>query len=261
MAWIEFHSNRIKKLKKFGDLRRSLQWSAHETLGFLGSLWGEALDVAESGEISGWTPEYLCELTGVSLDPKRVWDALVVTGWLDEVNEKVLIHDWPDWAGRYLESKYRTSSPDLLAQIWTLHGRIWRESDHRRTKDGPPVLPDRTKPNPKKPAPSGASADDQKWPLESLRRVVNGWKVQSGNAEDDKAWDRVYYPRCLPYAKELLTLFNGDVDAVLDCIQERWELIKDKKGFDLSLAGVVKGAVVFRQKWLEGKSKREGALN
>jgi hypothetical protein len=156
MAWIEFHPNRIKKLQKFTDFRRSLQWSTYEALGFLGSLWGEVLDVQEDGEISGWTPEYLCDLLTLSLDPKRVWDALVQHRWLDRKDGKVLVHDWPDWVGRYLESKYRTSKPELLVRIWALHGRVWDQSVKRRTndrpraglgKEGEVVVPDDLKPN------------------------------------------------------------------------------------------------------------------
>lgn len=118
MAWIEFHSSKIKRLKKFGDLRRLLSWSSNETLGFLGSFWGEAIELSEDGDITKWSPEYLCEITGTTLNPERVWNALVSTGWIDLSEDgSVLIHDWYEYAGRYLELRYRTSDPAKLNLI------------------------------------------------------------------------------------------------------------------------------------------------
>lgn len=158
MAWIEFHPSRIKKLKKFSDLRCDLQWSKTEALGSLGSLWGEVLEVCEDGEITGWTPEYLCDLTDMRGQPLRVWESLVKHRWIDIKDGHVFIHDWLDWAGRYLEAKYRTSKPELLQRIWQLHGRVWQETVRRLSRDSPPkglgqigtvVVPPDLKPNEK----------------------------------------------------------------------------------------------------------------
>jgi hypothetical protein len=140
MAWIEFHPARLKKLQKFGDLRRALGWNVNETLGFLGSFWGEAIELAETGDISGWGPEYLCDLTGLGLNPQRVWDALVEHGWIDRVDlGRFLIHDWLDTAGKWLIRKYgggAEAGRTRLVEIWALYDRDYG-AEHPVTRKGP----------------------------------------------------------------------------------------------------------------------------
>lgn len=132
MAWIEFHATRIKRLKKFSDLRRALGWSVHETLGFLGDWWGQTVEVCESGEVTGWTSEYLSELTGLGpqVSP-RVWVELGNYGWIDkDAGGRLLIHDWTDWAGRFLRGKYSgKENRQKLVDIWALHGRVYGEKE------------------------------------------------------------------------------------------------------------------------------------
>ncbi len=137
MSWIEFHPSKILKLKKFSDLRRALNIRANECLGLLGRLWGETIEIRESGDISDWTPEYLCELIDTRLDAKLVWKALVDNRWIDcKDNGKVLIHDWLVYTGRYLEAKYRTSNPEVLHKTWDLHGREYLKVPGAKNPDG-----------------------------------------------------------------------------------------------------------------------------
>lgn len=154
--WIEFHPAEIKKLQKFRDFRIKMGWSTIEGLGFLGSLWGEVMELAEDGDITGWTPAYVADLTGVSAAPGKLWEALVACGWIDEKEGKALVHDWLDYASRYLETRYRTANPERLVAIWATHGRAYQlspkqqeylikrraaQSDYSQTKAGPPDLP------------------------------------------------------------------------------------------------------------------------
>jgi hypothetical protein len=152
MAWIEFHATRIKRLKKFSDFRKSVGWSVHEALGFLGDWWGQTVDVCETGDVTGWTSEYLSELTGIrpQVSP-QVWDELVKNGWIDKADGgRLLIHDWPDWVGRYLRGKYPENRAKLV-EIWSIHGRVYGE---KKIADKLPTCnvsePDTTLPNPTK---------------------------------------------------------------------------------------------------------------
>lgn len=153
MAWVEFHGAKIKRLKKFGDMRRELRWSTNEALGFLGSFWSEVIELSEDGDISKWSPQYLCDLTETKLNPERVWQTLVRTGWIDMTEDGLyLIHDWMDTAGRFLEIKYK-NYPDKLKQIEAKHAQkkieLFREvlDDPKNTPpDQPnqPTIPDLT---------------------------------------------------------------------------------------------------------------------
>lgn len=93
--------------------------------------------------------------------------------------------------------------------------------------------------------------------LENVRMVILSWKVQTGVAEDDKAWDKEHFREHIKAAESLLGLFANDVGAVQDCIEDAWERLVKKQGLSLSLWGVKKNSDVFRQKWLERKAKRE----
>lgn len=143
MAWIEFHGAKIKRLKKFTDMKRELRLSTNEALGLLGSFWSEAIELSEDGDISKWSPEYLCDLTETKLSPERVWQTLVRTGWIDMTEDGFfIIHDWLDTAGRYLELRYRTSNPERLEQIRAKHTK----SVIRLTEISPPDQPNQPDP-------------------------------------------------------------------------------------------------------------------
>jgi len=145
-CWIEFHAARIKRLKKFSDFRKDLSLSVNEALGLLGSFWGEAIELAESGDISGWTPEYVAERAGSNLNPERVWKALVQHRWVDiRGNGTFVIHDWLDCAGTFLRGKYAGSNKLRLQQIWALHGRVYAQkgnsTDNQLDSNGKPITP------------------------------------------------------------------------------------------------------------------------
>ncbi len=156
MAWIEFHSSKIKRLKKFRDFRIAMGWSDNEALGLLGNLWGEVIEVQEDGDLSGWTPEYVAELTSVKSDlAGKLWKALVDNHWIETGNGSVMVHDWLDYAKTYLRSKYKTRKKERLVEIWIKHGRVYGEKDESEDREvqgkaqGRPreVLPYLTLPN------------------------------------------------------------------------------------------------------------------
>lgn len=112
-------------MKKFQDFRKEMGWSSIEALGFLGSFWGEVIELAENGDVTGWTPEYVAELTGLKASPVRAWEALASTGWIDHKDGKVVIHDWLDAAATFLRGKYAKDNRERLVEIWALHGRTY----------------------------------------------------------------------------------------------------------------------------------------
>lgn len=137
-CWIEFHAARIKRLQKFSDFRKDLSLSVNEALGCLGSFWGEVIEIVESGDITGCSLVYVTEMMGLSLNPERVWTALVKNKWVDVRPDGTrVIHDWLDCAGAYLRGKYAGSNREKLVEIWALHGRIYgKATDSNRVPIG-----------------------------------------------------------------------------------------------------------------------------
>lgn len=151
MAWIKFEAARVKRLEKFYEFRREMGWSAVEALGFLGSFWGEAIEICEDGDVTGWTPGFISERTGLAGGvAERAWAALTKRGWLDRRGERLLIHDWVDVAGGYLRKKYegKVGSPGhtRLVAIWALYGLIYGEKipDRKPTRNRPATDPEPT---------------------------------------------------------------------------------------------------------------------
>jgi len=94
-------------------------------VGHLTTLWANVLELAEDGDITKWSVEDIADYAGWEDDPKWFYTALLndKDGWLDEKDGKRLIHDWWEYAGRYLKAKYKTHNPNKLTYIETLYGK------------------------------------------------------------------------------------------------------------------------------------------
>lgn len=181
MAWIEFHPDEIIELQKFQDFRVDLHWSSNEALGFLGRFWGKVLKLRESGDISGWRPDYIVSLTEAKTAADRLEKALKGR-WIDVHGDRMLVHDWLKYAGRYLEKRYYSADPGRLVDIWALHGMRYEMNKsqkqkskiiNRLSKDALPTVPDRTKPDQERPLDSRENdLTDEK------RLLAMPWKIR-----------------------------------------------------------------------------------
>jgi hypothetical protein len=124
------------------EVRVDLRWhpkvtSSAKSLGMPGvyfeahlvRMWSGALLYAEDGDLwrgdeerSARFVEALAEITG---DPASFIDTLRLDRWLDGW----LIHDWLDYSGRYLISKYKSRNRDRLEEIWAKHGKVYGRDD------------------------------------------------------------------------------------------------------------------------------------
>lgn len=219
MAWIESHTvlSRHRKLKELALLLRLKPVYA---MGHLHALWHDALEQQEDGDLSAWSDELIAESAQFDGDAPKFVSLLQDCGWLDGR----LIHDWLEYAGRYLESKYRTSNPKRLIEIWAKHGLVWLESGLRRTKDSPPnqTLPDLTKQKAQapmrfsKPLPPEVSEY-----AKSIGYLVDGqafcdfyeskgWNVGQTPMKDWKACVRTWKKRdSMPVKGEVVAAFPG----------------------------------------------------
>lgn len=156
MAWIESHQT-LGQHPKTRRLARYLGVSLPAAVGHLHYLWWWALDYAQDGDLSRYEPEDIADAALWDDDAKTFVEALIKSGFLDQVDDKLIIHDWDDYAGRLIDKRKANAE----------RARKWREkkSNERITnayethnecaKNDATVpnqtVPNRTKPNSTKP--------------------------------------------------------------------------------------------------------------
>jgi hypothetical protein len=97
MAWVAVYQQLLnhKKLRKFS---KKLDVSRHEAIGVLVSLWAWALDNTDkTGELEEVTKEDIAEAIFWKGDVKKLYDALIKSEFLEEVDGKIYLHDWYDF--------------------------------------------------------------------------------------------------------------------------------------------------------------------
>jgi hypothetical protein len=86
-------------------------------MGHLHSLWHAALEQQEDGDLSSWSDEFIAQMADYPGDAPQFVRLLQKHNWL----EGKVLHDWLDYAGKYLTAKYRTANPKKLRQILSKH--------------------------------------------------------------------------------------------------------------------------------------------
>lgn len=150
MAWIESHTILIRH-RKLIELSKDLRLKPVYTMGHLHALWHAALEQQEDGDLSSWSDELIAEMASYSGDAPQFVRLLQQHKWLDGK----IIHDWLDFVGKYLTTKYRTSNPKRLKEIYKIHKSGFRQTKVRPKTDNlilpDPILPDLLSPDPKLP--------------------------------------------------------------------------------------------------------------
>jgi len=217
MAWIESHTNldRHHKLIRF---QTAMRWSRNEAVGFLHRFWWSVLEVSPSGDVTALTlPEVMSETLNMKLDV--IQDAILKLeefGFLDRVGDKLLVHGWLEYAGRYLSESLFKRHPEKMSEVRSMHEREPSE-DSPRTVQGMslipdrtvPTLPDRTKPKDKNIGPPRPTF--QRPSVDEVRDFIrlnhydvvgetfhayyesNGWKVGRNPMRDWKAAVRTWH--------------------------------------------------------------------
>ena len=119
MAWIESHTVLLRH-RKLIELARELRLKPVYVLGHLHALWHVALEQQEDGDLSSWSDDLIAEMSGYEGDAPKYVSLLHAHGWL---NNRI-IHDWLDYAGKYLTAKYRTANPGKLKKILSRHKSV-----------------------------------------------------------------------------------------------------------------------------------------
>ncbi len=124
------------------ELRVDLRWhpkvtSSAKSLGMPGiyfeahliRMWSGALMYAEDGDLWRGNDErsvrFIEGLADIKGDPAVFIETLRLDRWLDGW----LIHDWLDYSGRYLISRYKSHNRERLVEIWAKHGKLYGRDD------------------------------------------------------------------------------------------------------------------------------------
>lgn len=103
--WIESHQQLANhpKLKRFARL---LKVSKQAAIGYLHLLWWWALDYAPQGQvIPPYDAEDVADALEYTGDPAEIVGALITSGFMDNRDNSVVIHDWHDYAGKLLDKR------------------------------------------------------------------------------------------------------------------------------------------------------------
>lgn len=139
MAWIESHTV-LTRHRKIIELAKDLRLKPVYVLGHLHALWHAALEQQEDGDLSVWSDAFIAESACYDADAPQFVSLLQKHKWLDGK----ILHDWWEYAGRYLEAKYKTSNPDKLAKMRDKLTVVCLKTTLELSKDIPPNT---TKPN------------------------------------------------------------------------------------------------------------------
>lgn len=217
-------------------------WDADIAIGKLMRFWWWCVDYAEDGDLRKHSPARLAVAVGLQAsDGQAFFHAMVKSGWIDE-QPHLRVHDWWDYIGPFLRTKYRH------------HSDKWQKVKDLYVKDS--VSDAATKPNLTKPnltlpnlTKRGDSASRFAPPtIEQIREYcsekaividfekfhsyysANGWKVGRNPMKDWKAAVRNWYARDNKPVDMLTDTQKGNVARFKDW-EKRQELEDAKTNF------------------------------
>ena len=97
MAWVSVYQQ-LRDHNKTRDLFRQLDIKRSEAVGTLVLLWTWAIDNCDKdGRLLSCIVDDIAEAAYWKGDPKVLYDALVQTGWIDERDGEMYLHDWYEY--------------------------------------------------------------------------------------------------------------------------------------------------------------------
>jgi len=142
MAWISVHDSLYGP--KLRELYHRLGCSEFEAVGLLVSLWMWGLQNATAeGKIPHTgradIERYLySRSSGSATEPGKVVEALFQSGWLEERESDIYIHDWLEWQRPVYKDERRRASDSERQRKWRQHKNATQQSDQLTL---PEVLP------------------------------------------------------------------------------------------------------------------------
>ena len=142
MAWISIHDTIDGP--KLRDLHKRMGCSKFEATGILVFLWQWGLQNAdEQGHLINADRDDVERFlhgasSGCSLDEKDIFDALLETGWIDEGEDGLYLHDWSRWQKEWYKYKSKLKKD---AERKRKAAEISNKKDTEKTADIPKEIP------------------------------------------------------------------------------------------------------------------------
>src|SRR4051812_32080264 len=113
MAWIESHTVTLRH-RKLLAMAADLRLKPVYLLGHFHALWHTALEQQEDGDLSAWSDQLIADAAGYSGKASKLVSLLQSHRWFgyyDDQGKAIagtekLIHDWLDYAGKFLIARY-----------------------------------------------------------------------------------------------------------------------------------------------------------
>ena len=119
MAWIESNCDLADHPKTL-DLMNYTGFDIDTVLGKLHRFWYWVLKYADDGDLRKFNDEQLGRAVELNGDKAKLWvESLVKARWLDR-EPYFRVHDWWDYAGRYLQGKY-ARKPEIWERMRALY--------------------------------------------------------------------------------------------------------------------------------------------
>ncbi len=104
MAWIELHQS-LPTHKKTLAAADILDMAPVHFMGHITCFWLWALDNVPDGGLDGISPRMIARAAQWESEPEDFINALIETGFIDQTDNGLVIHDWYDYAGKLLERR------------------------------------------------------------------------------------------------------------------------------------------------------------
>ena len=105
--------------------------------GHLHALWHTILEQQEDGDLTEWPDSLIASAAMYKGDVQIFCTLLCKYKWLNGR----LVHDWLDYAGKYLTAKYRTANPAKLKAIYKRHKSVLSRTKNRSKSAHQPNQP------------------------------------------------------------------------------------------------------------------------
>lgn len=169
MAWFESHQS-LERHPKTHELMGEMGWDLDTAIGKLSRFWWWALDYAPTGDVGKYNDAVLAGSVGLAAkDGEAFKIAMLKARWLERREGTLLIHDWRDYAGRYLRETKFKHHPEKWAEVCHLYPK----EVQGQSLDSPRYQPTNQPTNPPTTGGVGGRKEAKKAKILSSMRVSN----------------------------------------------------------------------------------------